>query len=189
MPSKIKNTIIVLVVLVILAVSYFYFTSNKSNQADLVSSSTYPVATTVTSASITGDFLSLLLSVRGIKLNDSIFSEKVWSSLRDSSVTLTPDGTEGRPNPFAPIGRDIEPVKPAPTSSDNLPSEISPDANTATPPTPETTTPLLPKDNLPQSSGASSSDMSEADAINNELDQIGADLGSLEDATGTSATE
>ena len=28
-------------------------------------------------------------------------------TLHDSSILLIPDGTEGRPNPFAPIGSDI----------------------------------------------------------------------------------
>lgn len=53
---------------------------------------------------IAKNFLSLLLSVKNIKIEDSIFSDPAFVGLRDSSILLSPDGTEGRPNPFAPVG-------------------------------------------------------------------------------------
>ena len=53
---------------------------------------------------IAKDFLNLLLNVKNIKLDDSIFADNAFNSLRDSSIVLTPDGNEGRPNPFAPLG-------------------------------------------------------------------------------------
>ena len=55
---------------------------------------------------LASNFLSLLLNVKNIKLNVSILSDRTFESLHDSSIILEPDGTEGRPNPFAPIGND-----------------------------------------------------------------------------------
>ena len=63
-------------------------------------------------------------TVKNIKLNDAIFSDVTFNSLRDSSITLTPDGNEGRPNPFAQFGNEnistspvtpVIPDVPAPT--------------------------------------------------------------------------
>ena len=63
-----------------------------------------------------GDFLTLLLNVKNIKLEDAIFSDPAFQGLTDSSITLEPDGNEGRPNPFAPLGQDIIPAPvPVPT--------------------------------------------------------------------------
>ncbi|MBI2630796.1 hypothetical protein HYW73_01080 [Candidatus Nomurabacteria bacterium] len=74
---------------------------------------------------IAENFLTLLLSVRNISLNDSIFDEMAWSNLKDSSIVLIPDGTEGRPNPFAPLGYDSARVPP--------PAPASPSSGTGTP--------------------------------------------------------
>ena len=63
------------------------------------------------SALVAKDFLTLLLSVKNIKLDDAIFFDVAFNSLHDSSITLIPDGTEGRPNPFAQFGNDnVAPV-------------------------------------------------------------------------------
>lgn len=57
-------------------------------------------------SSITSEFLSILLNIRNIKLDDSILSDPAFKSLKDSSIVLIQDSEEGRPNPFAPIGTD-----------------------------------------------------------------------------------
>jgi hypothetical protein len=54
----------------------------------------------------TDEFLTKLLSIKNIELNGSIFEEPSFITLKDSSIILIQDGTEGRPNPFAPIGFD-----------------------------------------------------------------------------------
>lgn len=73
---------------------------------------------------ITKDFLALFSSIKNIKLNDAIFSDPAFISLHDSSIILTPDGTEGRPNPFAQFGNDATmPVQPA---SSTPPAPIAP---------------------------------------------------------------
>ena len=55
-------------------------------------------------ASLDQDFLPMLLSVKTIRLDDSIFSDPAFMSLVDGSIELIPEGNEGRPNPFAPLG-------------------------------------------------------------------------------------
>ena len=117
MKGKIKNIIILVVVAVILILVYFYFIKGNSDQTALISSSPNPVLPANganADSQITQDFLSLLLNVRSIKLDDTIFSDVAFKNLSDSSITLTPDGTEGRTNPFAPLGSATitAPVKP-----------------------------------------------------------------------------
>jgi hypothetical protein len=55
------------------------------------------------------DFLDLLLNIQSIKLDNAIFSDNAFINIskHDTSIILTPDGTEGRPNPFAPLGADV----------------------------------------------------------------------------------
>jgi hypothetical protein len=111
MASKIKNIIIFIVIAAVLILVYVYFFKSKAPEASLTSTSGSPVLPTTNTAdtnlSIGKDFLTVLLNVKNIKLDDSIFSDLAFSSLHDSSILLIPDGTEGRPNPFAPIGSDI----------------------------------------------------------------------------------
>ncbi len=120
MRGKIKNIIIfavAAVVLVFLYVTFFSGGGNSGNSSLVTSSSPMDINSAISNLSnsssgnsptIGNDFLSLLLSIRSINLNDSIFSDKSWLNLRDSSVVLNPaSGEEGRPNPFAPIGSDI----------------------------------------------------------------------------------
>jgi len=61
---------------------------------------------------ITKDLLSILLSVKNIKLDDSIFNNDAFTNLHDSAILITSSGDEGRLNPFAPIGFEV--VAPAP---------------------------------------------------------------------------
>lgn len=113
MPN-IKNIIIFLAIGTVFVLIYIYFIKPKPPVADLVSSSGAPVvmntantATEDMNSKIAQDFLNLLLSVKNIKLNDAIFSDRAFTSLHDSSITLIPDGNEGRINPFAPLGTDV----------------------------------------------------------------------------------
>ncbi len=107
---KIKNIIIFTVAAVALILIYIFFIKPTPQQGALVSTSSGTVApsasTSSQDSSITRDFLSLLLNVKNIKLDSIIFSDSAFSTLHDSTIVLTPDGTEGRPNPFAPIGID-----------------------------------------------------------------------------------
>ncbi|OGI63447.1 hypothetical protein A2818_00785 [Candidatus Nomurabacteria bacterium RIFCSPHIGHO2_01_FULL_40_12] len=103
-----KNIIIFLSVAVFFILFYIFFIRKTPEVASLVSSSSVSPAsaTNIPDANslIAKDFLNLLLNVKNIKLDDSIFADNAFNSLRDSSIVLTPDGNEGRPNPFAPLG-------------------------------------------------------------------------------------
>jgi len=129
MLPKLKNIIIFSIIAVIIVLVYIFFLNPDENQESLIPSS--PLLPSTTSSTPSSDidlstqdndalsqsFLSLLLGVQGITLNDSIFKEgSVFYSLSDSSISLIPDGTEGRPNPFAPIGNDPSLFTPSPSS-------------------------------------------------------------------------
>jgi hypothetical protein len=117
MAPKIKNIIIFVIIAVVFILIYIFFIKPSPDQASLISS---PSGTSLPNVNDSGagtnvpsgnslvpkNFLTLLLNVKNIKLNDAILSDPVFNSLRDSSIVLTPDGTEGRPNPFAQFGND-----------------------------------------------------------------------------------
>ncbi|OGI98219.1 hypothetical protein A3H53_03705 [Candidatus Nomurabacteria bacterium RIFCSPLOWO2_02_FULL_40_10] len=110
--SKIRNIIIFIVIGAALVLVYIFFIkpSDKGEAPSLVSSSPSAVTNTAVLADnseIAQEFLTLLLSVRSIKLNDAIFSDKAFDALLETPVDLVQDGTEGRPNPFAPLGSDV----------------------------------------------------------------------------------
>ncbi len=69
------------------------------------------------------DFLALLLNIRSIKLDDSLFSSAAFSALSDLSRPINPDTDPGRQNPFAPIGADSTVVSTQVTTSN--PSAIT----------------------------------------------------------------
>lgn len=114
---KIKNIIIFTVIALIFFSIYFFFIKSSPEQTGLISSGTNAVLPNMDGSAvnigasdktslITRDFLTLFSSIKSVKLNDAIFSDPAFISLRDSSITLTPDGNEGRPNPFAQFGND-----------------------------------------------------------------------------------
>ena len=114
MSPKVKNIIIIAGVGVALVLVYVFFIRSSSSDTPALTSSSVPSSapgpsgnTTTETSQLTQDFLSLLLNVKNIKLDETIFSDGAFSALTDSSITLLPDGTEGRPNPFAPIGSDV----------------------------------------------------------------------------------
>lgn len=129
---KIKNIIIFIAIALIFFLIYL-FLKPSGEQARLVSSgadttlpnidgSTVNTSTLNTNSELAKDFLVIFSNIKDIKLNDAIFSDPAFSSLHDSSIVLTPDGTEGRPNPFAPFGNDVMPVNNSnstPTSSNS----------------------------------------------------------------------
>jgi hypothetical protein len=119
--EKIKNIIIFIVIALAIFLIYLFFVKPSPKQGSLVSSplnNTLPNidgSTTSNNISdtdplITKDFLVILSNIKDIKLDDAIFSDPAFSSLRDSSIILTSDGNEGRPNPFAQFGNDLTPI-------------------------------------------------------------------------------
>ncbi|MDD5721137.1 MAG: hypothetical protein PHT16_01665 [Candidatus Pacebacteria bacterium] len=126
---KIKNIIIFVAIALIFFLIYLFFAKPEGEQASLVSSganATLPnmdgsipnPSTSNTNSEVAKDFLVIFSNIKNIKLNDAIFSDPAFNSLHDSSIILIPDGTEGRPNPFAPFGNDAAPA-PASTTVNN----------------------------------------------------------------------
>ena len=118
---KIKNIIIFIVIALVIFLFYVFFIKSSGEQPSLVSSgagvtlpnidgSTPNPSTSNTNSEVAKDFLVIFSNIKNIKLDDTIFSDPAFSSLHDSSIVLTPDGTEGRPNPFAPFGNDVAPA-------------------------------------------------------------------------------
>ena len=114
MASKIRNIGIFVVIATIFVLIYIFVIKPSPEQDNLVSNTSLPnvnnsgagINTSNGSSLIDKDFLPLLLSAKNIKLDDVIFSDLAFNSLLDSPINLTPDGTEGRPNPFAQLGND-----------------------------------------------------------------------------------
>jgi hypothetical protein len=128
---KLRNIIILVIIATIIILSYVFFISSQEEEGSLVSSdvSTLPVTTSANTNiadvnlnagdndALSQNFLSLLLGVKSITLDDSIFKDgSAFFTLVDSSITLTQDGTEGRVNPFAPIGTDANMIPATPNT-------------------------------------------------------------------------
>ena len=118
MNFNIKNAILFAGIALALILIYVFFIKGEPDEANLVSSPTADSSpqnddTLNKTSPDTDAFLGVLLSIKNIKLDDSIFLNTAFLALRDSSIILTPDGNEGRPNPFAPIGSDAVEI-PAP---------------------------------------------------------------------------
>ena len=109
MLPKIKNAIIFVSIALVLILAYVFLIKKTPEGENLVSfSGSQNNVVSNTSSSLDKDFLPLLLSVKNIKLDDSIFSDPAFIFLVDSSIVLTPDGNEGRSNPFALFGVEDE---------------------------------------------------------------------------------
>ena len=135
MKSKIKNIIIFLVIFGLLIAVYGFF-FRPSPAPVLVGTSGVPVSPAApTSSQISQEFLSLLLSIKNINLDDAIFSNPAFGVLQDYTIILVPEGNEGRVNPFAPIGVDVSsaeatsPVSPESVSPESVsPESVSPES-------------------------------------------------------------
>ena len=130
MTSTIRNLIIFIGIGAILVMIYIFFIKPGPETPDLTSSgdaTTLPDASTTTSPDTTiQKILPLLINVKNIKLDLSIFNDRAFTTLHDSSIVLVPDGNEGRPNPFAPIGTDIFIVPPTISTTEASPTTGSP---------------------------------------------------------------
>ena len=165
MNPKVKNILIFVGILVVVVVAYkLIFKSTPATPAKTTTAS-LPVTSTTGSTTATGttqtapkpvvgqEFLSMLLSVKTIRIDDSIFTSSAFESLSDSSIQLVSEDNQGRENPFAPIGSDgtatqpTEMVNPITTTTDNgitIPTSML--NMTGTPPLPPAST-TLPADN------------------------------------------
>jgi len=68
-----------------------------------------PSQTGVTSfsgGSVGSDILNLVTKLKTTSIDSSFFSSALFGSFKDYSIKTFPE-TQGRPNPFAPIGLDV----------------------------------------------------------------------------------
>jgi len=112
--NKYKNIFIVVVICIVVFILYKSFFAPNTETGTLLSSDN---VSNSQSAVIGKDFLNVLLELRSIELDETIFSERAFVILRDFSQTVAPQPT-GRPNPFADIGKDVE-VTESPSVSNN----------------------------------------------------------------------
>lgn len=94
--KRFQNIIIavVLIVIAFFVYSYFFAPSKEAALTKQDVSKETPVDQ---------DLISLLLTLKSIKLDASIFTDPTFQSLQDFSKDLVPEPV-GRPNPFAPLG-------------------------------------------------------------------------------------
>lgn len=96
--TKYKKVIIILGIIIIAAVIYTIMIGKKDNRL-LVSES----PETVSNTELQNNLLALLLEIRSIKLDDSIFLDPAFRSLDDFGQEIVQEPV-GRSNPFAPVG-------------------------------------------------------------------------------------
>ena len=92
-----KNSLIAATVLAIISLAGYFYTARDRTDDSLLTG----VSATEGNA-IDGDLLRTLGKLKKLKLDDSIFEDKSWQSLRDFGRTLSPE-PRGRANPFAPL--------------------------------------------------------------------------------------
>ncbi len=96
--SSKKTLFIIIGIVVIALIAFFYYEgsaapSSTLSQTDNVSASNQAIGTRV---------LDLLNQIRTLRIDTSIFKDPAYSTLRDYSVAIPPQGV-GRQNPFAPL--------------------------------------------------------------------------------------
>ncbi len=97
-----KNQIITLVLVIIVGFIVFVYFKNSSKDN---SGASIVAEQRVTEFAGAREILSLLNRMSGVKLDNSIFSDNSFKSLRDTTVVLVAQPV-GRNNPFAPLGTD-----------------------------------------------------------------------------------
>lgn len=133
MNSTLKNILIFVLIFAVLAGGYYFFIGNKTETQGLTSID--PVTGVDISPADDGvgsEFLSTLLNIKNIKLDNSIFLSSAFKSLQDYTTILVDQGNSGRSNPFAPIGADSVSSSQSATVADS----VDPLSNTEQPVTP-----------------------------------------------------
>jgi hypothetical protein len=122
MKKNIKTILIVVGALIAAVVVYSVFFSNKTDESGgtLISGNTSQPVDSSNQAAVSGvnisqEFVSLLLNLKKLNLDTSLFQDPVFQSLKDKTISFEDPGGQGRPNPFAPIGSDF-----VPESDDNV---------------------------------------------------------------------
>lgn len=121
MSSPVKKIILFVVIFILAVVGYVVFFGGDTSSDALLTTNDQALGSTesVSQTGVGREFLTSLLNIKNIKLNDSIFSNPSFSNLQDFTITLV-EQPSGRPNPFAPVGSDqttsSTPTTPTPTT-------------------------------------------------------------------------
>lgn len=97
--NNLKNILILTVVLAVSFYAYSYFFGGAEESVGALSV-TEP---TGVGGAVGADLLVILSDLRTMKLDESVFSDPVFRSLKNFRVELSSESI-GRDNPFAPIG-------------------------------------------------------------------------------------
>jgi len=106
MQSMLKYKKIIIIAIIIFASFFVYNSYFKSSSSSLIE-----VENRARGKLDAGrEILALLVDLKSIKLDGSIFDQKSFKTLEDFSLPIDPE-PKGRVNPFAPIGVDFEPAE------------------------------------------------------------------------------
>lgn len=90
-----KKTAIVVAIVLLGVLGYVLFFGGDNGGA--------LVATTPVAENVGRDLLATLLQLKSLDLDETLFQNPIFQSLRDFGVPIPPQPL-GRPNPFAPLG-------------------------------------------------------------------------------------
>jgi hypothetical protein len=133
-----KNQILTVIIVVIVGFVVFVYFKNSSKDN---SGSTIVAEQRVAEFAGAREILSLLNKMANVKLDDSIFNDGSFISLKDTTVILVAQPIN-RDNPFAPIGTDgpvssqSPVVSPSTRSQSGVTPTVSPAVKTQAVPTP-----------------------------------------------------
>jgi uncharacterized membrane protein len=100
--SSNKNTVIIgIILVVVLAVGWYFYSKGSSSPSTSQLVSSTPNAAT---ADVGANVLTILNSVSSINIDTNFFSTPTYQSLVDYSIVVPPQAV-GRNNPFAPVGQ------------------------------------------------------------------------------------
>ena len=105
--QKYKNIALFLGIFVVLALGYWFF-FGRSEEPTLASSNAVAGSSASRQSVVGQELLTLLLDLRAIHLDETLFADPAFQSLEDFGQELIPEAP-GRRNPFAPIGN--EPIE------------------------------------------------------------------------------
>ncbi len=97
MSQKVKNIILGIALVVVLFIGYSLFFPRQAEGPLLVSLQAPAGGQTVVQ-----EFLALLETLNNLRLDTTIFEDRVFNSLKDESVQLQEE-PRGRRNPFGPL--------------------------------------------------------------------------------------
>ena len=110
-----RNMIIIIAVVVVALIAYIvFFKKDDSAQTGglttLAGDTTTPGAATSDVQVTSQQFLTELLNIDSINIDNSIVTNPAFVVLKDRSLPIDPDNDPGRINPFAPIGAENQVV-------------------------------------------------------------------------------